>query len=153
MNWDQQHYEWQDTFLQNRPNSDLQNRPNSDNYLIQNGLVAFTNELMHYCNLGEKYVMRFSLKELLIIEDELIESMSSIAAKTTVHSAFRLAKEQRLRTRTLTHRIQNQIRQRNSTFKDMQEVKDLLDYKRYMLKNSHIHGDYNENKIQNTKTQ
>lgn len=94
--------------------------------------------------------MRFSHKELFIVQEEIIDSMKSPASKAMVASSYKSAQNNSISIRTLHLRIKRQIIQGFSSFKNMEEIKEVLDYKRYMMKNSHIYGDYNENKIQNT---
>lgn len=94
--------------------------------------------------------MRFSRKELFIVQKEIIDSMTTTSSKAIVKCSFTSAKNNSISIRTLQLRIKRQLIQGHSTFKNLEEIKEILDYKRYMIKNSHIYGDYNENKIQNT---
>ncbi len=94
--------------------------------------------------------MRFSRKELFIVQEEIIESMKSPSSKAMIASSYISAQNNSISIRTLHLRIKRQIIQGYSSFKNLEEIKEVLDYKRYMIKNSHIYGDYNENKIQNT---
>ena len=94
--------------------------------------------------------MRLTMKELLYLENEIIDSMKCGGSRAITKNAFRQAHNKRIFARTLQLRIKKQILEHRSSFKSMEEIKELLDYKRYMTKNTHIYGDYNENKIQYT---
>ena len=96
--------------------------------------------------------MRFTMKELLLVEEEIIDSLNNAASKVAIKQAFDSAKTKRIPIRRLVLRLKRQIIQGYSNFETLSDVKELIQYKRYMIKNSHIYGDYNENKIQNTKT-
>ena len=97
--------------------------------------------------------MRFTMKELLLVEEEIIDSLNNAASKVAIKQAFNSAKAKRIPIRRLVLRLKRQIIQGYSNFETLSDVKELIQYKRYMIKNSHIYGDYNENKIQNTKAQ
>lgn len=97
--------------------------------------------------------MRFTMKELLLVEEEIIDSLNNAASKVAIKQAFDSAKAKRIPIRRLVLRLKRQIIQGYSNFETLSDVKELIQYKRYMIKNSHIYGDYNENKIQNTKAQ
>ena len=97
--------------------------------------------------------MRFTMKELLLVEEEIIDSLKIAASKVAIKQAFDSAKAKRIPIRRLVLRLKRQIIQGYSNFETLSDVKELIQYKRYMIKNSHIYGDYNENKIQNTKAQ
>ena len=97
--------------------------------------------------------MRFTMKELLLVEEEIIDSLDNAASKVCLKQAFDSAKAKKIPIRRLVLRLKRQIIQGYSNFETLSDVKELIQYKRYMIKNSHIYGDYNENKIQNTKAQ
>ena len=96
--------------------------------------------------------MRLSMKEWLFMEDEIVNSMNVNHAQALVQTSYQSAKANRITARTLQLRVRRQVIQGFSDYQTMGGIEDALHYKRYIMKNSHIYGDYNENKIPNTKT-
>lgn len=92
------------------------------------------------------------MKEWLFMEDEIVNSMNVNHAQAIVQTAYQSAKANRITARTLQLRVRRQVIQGFSDYQTMGGIEDALHYKRYIMKNSHIYGDYNENKIPNTKT-
>ena len=61
-------------------------------------------------------LMRFSRKELFIVQEEIIESMNTPSSKSMIAISFKSAKNNSISIRTLHLRIKRQIRKKLNSF-------------------------------------
>ena len=93
-----------------------------------------------------------SKKQLLTIKQEIIDSFDTPASKTNVSRYFDLLEEGRVRPKYVVQRLEYLLRMGHSNIKNIDELKEMYDFKLYYEKNKDEMSDYYENKNINTNT-